>query len=147
MKFADILLSLFVEYCIILTIGALFMMLVRPIIPQEESTSLVVIFLVWIIGTISILLSGAGWKQELNKIGLVLLFAMGWLFLAAGLSGFFGIISSLTIFVAYIIHRLGQEFPYSKWIQKLIIIKRNPEYIEEPIQEQSKSEPFGELFG
>ena len=151
LKFPDILLSLFVEFCVVMTIGAIATILARPYIPQEESSLVGVLAVLWIIATLSLILAGAGWKRGLNRIGLIAICIVGWLFMSAGLHGYFGILPTFvaifTAIAAYILFSLGRNFAFSTWIEKIVIIKRNPEYEEVSEKPRDKNEPLGDLFG
>ena len=147
LRFADILLSLFVEYCILMTIGATATILMHPYIPQEESTLVGVLCVMWRLAILSLILAGAGWERGLNRIGLIAICIVGWVFMSAGLHGYFGIYSGLTIIVVYILLRLGRNLAFSVWIERIVIIKLNPEYEDVSEEPRDRNEPLGELFG
>jgi low temperature requirement protein LtrA len=130
-----------------MTIGATATILMRPYIPQEESTLVGVLSVLWILAILSLILAGAGWKRGLNRIGLIAIFIAGWVFMSVGLHGYFGIYSGLTFVVAYILLRLGRNLAFSTWIERIVIIKRNPEYEEVSEEPRDRNEPLGELFG
>ncbi|MFW9807436.1 MAG: hypothetical protein ACFFFK_11970 [Candidatus Thorarchaeota archaeon] len=152
MKLSDILLSLFVEFCVLITVGSFITLILRPYIPQEQTTRIGVLILVGIIGTISLMLAGAGSKRNVGQCGLSIVFLIGAILIVAGLYevlyDLLGVFYSIIFIVPFVIARIGFEFSHSQWIDRLVIIKRNPEYEErEEPATRDPSEPLGELFG
>jgi hypothetical protein len=130
-----------------MTIGAIAATLVRQYIPPEESSPVAVLSVLLTIAILSLILAGAGWKRGLNRIGLIAICIVGWLFMAAGLHGYFGILPIFTTIAAYILFSLGRILAFSTWIERIVIIKRNPEYEEASEKPRDRNEPLGELFG
>ena len=154
MKLSDIILSLFVEFCIALFVTAFTSSLLLPYFPREILVALGAVLLLWAITIPAIILTGAGWKRGLNKAGLVVLLIIGWFYFAAGwLSCFGSDLMAGSFVVTFFLFAVGFRVAYSKWIDKFVIIKRNPEFDEEPGFEEeleqlaSSDEPLGELFG
>ena len=150
LKLSDILLSLFVEFCIVITLVAFGTVVLRPYISEEQSTMIGLLVILWLIGSLALILVGAGWKRNLDRASLVLIFLGGSLFLMAGLHGFFGINSPYVLFAvvaAAAITMVGHDFANSSLIEKIVIIKRNPEFDEESEQPIETNEPLGKLFG
>ncbi len=124
LKLSDISISLFVEFCVLMVIGTFGMIFLKPYVSQEESARLVAFIVLGIVGPLTLILTGAGWQRKLNRLFLLIMGLMGWLLLSAGLLGYLGIYTTLTIPIAFAVFLLGRQFSDSKWIDRVVIIKR-----------------------
>jgi len=154
LKLSDIILSLFVEFCIALFVTAFTSSLLLPYFPREILVALGAVLPLWAITIPAIILTGAGWKRGLNKVGLVVMLIFSWVYFAAGWLSYFGSdLMALSFVVTFFLHTVGRQVANSKWIDRIVIIKRNPEFEEEPGFEEeleqlaSSDEPLGDLFG
>ena len=127
-KFSDIILSLFVEFAIILTTMSLIGFVLKPYFPYEEMIHTLAIGLAFVMGTILLFISGVGWKRNLNKLGLILLSILGTFWLMASLVEFLDMYTLFVIVLAYMLFRIGNNYAYSPFADRIVLIKRNPEY-------------------
>ena len=141
MKVFDIYASLFVEFAVGVFLGATLNMIMQPIVPVEVSRPILVGIFLCSWSLLSCILGGVGWKNELNRLAMFQLFLIGWLFFAAGLVGL-GINEFLSLgfaaIPAAVTFEIGQTKVESKWVMRLVIIRRYRTVVSEEAQDDKK---------
>jgi hypothetical protein len=142
MKLYDIFASLFVEFAVGMFLAGMLSIVLRPFVPDDVSLQILAAVFLVIWSLLPGILAGAGWSSGLNKIAMLVLSVIGWMFLGAALIGFggegIGVVGTAIIWTG-VMFEIGRRSADERWIMKLLIIRRGesspPQ--EEPTEDKS----------
>ena len=133
LRLSDILISLFILFCVMLVVGAFLGTVLRPYVSQEEFMRPVAVLVLWTISSLALVLAGAGWARHLGRFGFVVVSFASWFMMSAGLHGYFDVEPWAAIPVSVLLFLQGRHYANSKWVERAVIIKRNARYEEAPV--------------
>jgi hypothetical protein len=140
-KVYDICASLFVSFAVGMFLTAIISMILRPVVPDDLSLPILgaVFLIIWAL--FPAVLAGAGWEHKMNRLVMLILCVISYLFLSAGLIGLnLGDVISVGIPIPLVwgIFTLGRSKAESVWIQRLLIIRRNRHEFTSELPEEEK---------
>lgn len=94
---------------------------------------LVAVLVLSTVGSLSLVLAGAGWARHLGPCGLIAISMAGCVTMSAGLHGYFDLEPWVAIPVSVLLFLLGRHYANSSWVERVVFIKRNPRYEELPV--------------